>query len=127
MVEPLIAQASALERVLPWVLGLILLSLAAGGALMMLRKRLFGVGDEDEMPPLMISELRKLRDEGRLSNEEYEQARSAIIANTKEQAPSRPVSLPQTRSTSERVAPPGLDLTGERLPNSSDPGVGDDG
>lgn len=125
-----LAQSSALGRVLPWIVGLMLFVVAAGVALMMVRKQILGAAAEDDTPPLMISDLRQFHKEGKLSDEEFELAKGALVAGVRAKATSEPPIVrerpPESRQPPPpgdegRVAPPGVDLTGEPLPGHDFP------
>lgn len=122
MVSPVLATgASLLSRVLPWVVGLILFAIAAGVGITLLRRKVLAGPAETETPPMILSELRALRESGELSEQEFEQAKQALIAGIRGERASdanvritKPAAAP--RRSDARNAPPGVDLTGEPLP-----------
>ena len=80
MVEVLAQQGagSGLGRVVGWVVGFAVVTVVLGFGLMRLRRSVLGDDDGGEGPPLALSELRRLRDSGEISGEEYQRAVDAM-------------------------------------------------
>ncbi len=93
-----------------WIAIIIVGAVIAGVALKRYRNRLFS-DDAAPMSPLAhlsLDDLRRMRDEGELSEEEYERLRDRLV---------REAGAPP-RSDRELRAKPGYDLTGEPLPHA---------
>jgi hypothetical protein len=73
------AQASGgAPRVLAWVGVLIVLVLAGAVAVLLIRRRVLGSQGTGEGAESLMQSLRRLRDEGRMTPEEYEAARRSM-------------------------------------------------
>ncbi len=116
-------------QIMIWSGALILVVLVMGGVIALLRRRYLDEPDADDGPVMPLSELRRLRDEGVLSDVEYERAaeqmRREIHGDTASSDPDatrrQGASTAPAREISEEiVAPPGYDLTGEPLPDPND-------
>ncbi len=106
------------QQYLLW-LGLALVALIIAGLVVAwLRRRVLG-SQAQTADAGLFDELRAMRDRGEMSLEEFDIAKAAMVAKLsgKPTAP-RPKPPP-----SDRVAKPGLDLTGAPLPPREPPGV----
>ncbi len=65
-------------RVLAWVLVLIVLVLAGAVAVLLIRRRVLGSQGATDGTEGLMQSLRRLRDEGRMTHEEYEAARRSM-------------------------------------------------
>ncbi len=72
-------RSEAVGEVVVWVIALIVAVIALGIVLMQLR-RLMREGDKAKAQGLLLDDLRRLRDEGLLSNEEYQKAVEAMAS-----------------------------------------------
>lgn len=100
----------------------ILLVIAAGIVILVLRRKLFAGDDNAEVGAGGVLEtMRDMWRRGEITEDEYRAAQAAIVAKTTGGAP-KPVnpSRPQTRHAppAELRAKPGFDLTGAPLPPS---------
>ena len=115
-----VAQASPATSVLLWTLVLIAAAIAGGAVVLLVRRRVMRSDAERRGHGLSLSDLRKMRDRGDLTDEEYERARAAIIGTVAGSgsggSPMRPTTIP-----GEVRARPGFDLTGEPLPGVDAP------
>jgi len=126
-----VAQASDLSTVLLWTGLLIGAVLVASTLVLWIRRRLLAK-DAAAGPGMSLHELRTLRDQGRLSDEEFESLRLALVrhasggAGPKESSERSASGSPTPDRTQTRVvdwdarAKPGYDLTGRPLPDSED-------
>jgi Flp pilus assembly protein TadG len=71
---------SSFAAIFPALLVLLLFTIAGGVIILVLRKKL--KSDFKETTTFTLSELKNLRDEGKMSDEEYERARQSIINQT---------------------------------------------
>ena len=111
--------ASAGQAVV-WIAVLIVVVIAAGIGVMVLRRRFPGsdrspAGD----PGSLLESLRAMRDSGEMSTDEFEQARAALL----HKATGKPVTRkagsgakPPPVKSDSRSAEPGFDLAGDPLP-----------
>lgn len=112
--------ASAGQAVV-WIAVLIVVVIAAGIGVMVLRRRFLGsdrspAGD----PGSLLESLRAMRDSGEMSTDEFEQARAALL----HKATGKPVTRrkagsgakPPIAKSDIRSAEPGFDLAGDPLP-----------
>jgi len=91
------------------------LVLVAGVVMLMVRKRIFAAGLDDETGGSMFEDLRRMRDAGEISIEEYEYLRKCIVAKVSgHEPPPRPAGL--VDSIGELRAKPGYDLAGDPIP-----------
>ncbi|MFG0327138.1 MAG: SHOCT domain-containing protein [Phycisphaerales bacterium JB037] len=118
--------------VLIWSAVLIVLVTVGGLVLLAIRRRLFGSHESTHDAGLVMEELRRMRDRGEISDEEFRATRSAMIERDWGGAPAgdaappaRPVASPRPRvdeaEEGDLRARPGFDLTGEPLPGFGDP------
>ena len=116
-----VAQTSGLGDALLW-LGILLGLVFVGGTVIFgLRRRLRGTEDGPG-GDLDLESFRQLLAAGKISPEEFEAARAAILARHGVEERGRTVSpIDPTRVR----ARPGVDLTGEPLPRPHDPGTGE--
>lgn len=111
---------SPTTSVLIWVGVLIVTVIAAGGAVLAFRRRLFDKGGEDTGG--ILDSLREMRNQGQITTEEFDAARKRMAARIAGVAPPPSVATrPQTRQLGVRTAKPGFDLTGAPLPPPGGP------
>ncbi|MBX3357193.1 MAG: SHOCT domain-containing protein [Phycisphaeraceae bacterium] len=113
--------------------GMIVLAIIGGVVVMVVRNRLLAKSDSRAESGSMLDSLRRARDRGEISPDEFDAARSALIARTSfgegvtkrpvTRKPWQPASTPADEPRS-RVAPPGFDLTGAPLPPTPPEGPG---
>lgn len=113
----MLAQGSATNApsfgpLLAWIGALLIVLLAGALILVWLRRRLIQLGRESK-EGLTLHSLRELRERGVLSEEEFEQARSALIG------------IAGGADPSAREAREGFDLAGDPLPGADTGGAGD--
>lgn len=110
------AGSGVLTRMVPLLIILGVIVIVGGVVISMARKSLLE-REPDKGAGVELQELRKLRDSGAISREEYEVARDALIGRG-------PGETPPTRSVrrlgpdGSLIAAPGFDLTGEPLPDA---------
>ncbi|MGP1272021.1 MAG: SHOCT domain-containing protein [Phycisphaerales bacterium] len=75
--------SSSVASAVGWILALIAVAVVLGLVLMRLRRVYLRPGDGDEGAPLPVSELRRLRDEGQLSEEEFQRALAVMTDRAK--------------------------------------------
>ncbi len=107
--RPFAAQSASGGDVVLWIVVLIAVVVAATAIILVVRRRLLAA-DEPSADGLTLHDLRRARDEGHLSEDEFEAARAAILGAV-------------ARDTGPRVGPlgeiraaPGMDLAGRPLP-----------
>jgi hypothetical protein len=66
-----------------WMVALVVLILLAVGIVALLRKSLRDDGQEDDPTSFSLSDLRKLRDKGQLTQAEFDAMKQAVIDRTK--------------------------------------------
>lgn len=126
----LLAAAKTVD-VLIWVAVLILCVIGLGLAILAMRRRLLSRDADSDFQSGILDSLRAMRDEGRLTQEEYDAARRRMTARFagKAERPAPSPALgpavpdPGTSGLQRRPlppdelrAPPGFDLTGRPLP-----------
>lgn len=114
----MLAQAAGqggIGEALLWLGGMIVLLMIAAGGVLVLRARLLDRGARSGGPGLFLDELRAMRDRGELSPAEYDAARSAMAARLAG-GPRSDAGSPDSPATLR--ARPGVDLTGDPLPDS---------
>ena len=118
---PLTLGAGSVGLVMLWLGVLLVVVLVGGFALLFLRRWLLDTGDGRGDTGWDLRSLRAMRDQGEISDDEYERARATIVeALSKPSSPTTPaVAGPTPHSGGERRAKPGFDLTGEPLPDFS--------
>lgn len=100
-----------------WVAVLLGTAIVGGLVILAFRGRLLGRRSAGDDASSRLTELKRLRDAGRLSAEEFESARAAIISSLSGAAPRR--ISPRIIDPDGTVrARPGLDLTGQPLPDT---------
>ncbi|MFG0244080.1 MAG: SHOCT domain-containing protein [Phycisphaerales bacterium JB054] len=127
------------KELLPYILTIgvmIVLVMAAGIALYVVRGRLFGKDGPNQLDHGGVLEtMRAMRDRGEISEEEYRTTQAALVAKaaSKRHAAADPQRTSgaakiqtSTDRTGDRRARPGYDLTGDPLPPSQWSGSGDD-
>jgi hypothetical protein len=77
--QPLLATASFLNLAVPAAIVLVVAAVLIT-VLAVYRRRM--KADTDDAPIFTLSDLRRMRDEGQLSDEEFERARSKLVTNT---------------------------------------------
>jgi hypothetical protein len=132
MSEAVLAQSggSGTGEVLIWVAVLIGLILIASIAVLILRRRLFAPDTSDDHGASMMETLRRMRDRGEISDAEFEKTRTVMIERATRRRDgsggASPSVSPTARSNpgpaiaDHRVAGPGVDLTGEPLPDPAE-------
>jgi len=132
--------SSAVGELLLWLGALIGLVLIGGAVLMALRSRLSRDKPDDDRSDAssMLESLRRMRERGEISIEEFESTRARLVGRAAGQSPAR-AEGPITSDTSENHGPgagsdagarrdgrwqakPGLDLAGDPLPTPREPG-----
>jgi len=100
-----------------WIGVCLVLLLAASIAVLWYRAKVLGRDQAADQGGL-LHELRQMRDRGELSPEEYDAARHAMATRAVGKHVPAPKPSPATKAaaTSELVAKPGFDLTGQPLP-----------
>lgn len=78
------------SRVIVWVLVLIGVMIAGGVAILVLRRRLFAGDREGASHEGLFESLRRMRDRGEISPDEYDRARQKIVSRLA----SRPAPMP---------------------------------
>ncbi len=108
----------ALAEMLPWLAALLGLALL-GGFIVFLLKKHYLADDHDDAQRGILEHLRRLRDRGEISEDEYETARLKIVARLtgKDFEQLRDDAI---RKAGGRVADPGRDLLGRPLPTPND-------
>lgn len=99
-----------------WLFVLIVVTVAAGVVLLMVRRRLIEGEGADQHSGTLMEQLRRMRDRGEISESEYDLTRRSIAARAAGREPPAPAAPVDRAGESGRVARPGYDLTGERLP-----------
>ena len=114
---------SSTSEALFWIGLLILVVLLGGIVVFWLRRRLFADDRASADPGSILESMRAMRDSGEMSDDEFRQARDALVrrASTRsgDAPPPTPTAAPRTPATpdpTERRAEPGFDLTGAPLP-----------
>lgn len=107
-----LAETRSLGPFLGWLGLAIAVIVLAGSVLVVYRRRVLGESS-DASAAGMMERLRVMRDAGRISPEEYDAARRAMVGRIQGKA-ERPAARPPPQG--ERVAAPGFDLTGAPLP-----------
>jgi len=90
-----------------WVVVLILIVIGAGVALLHYRRRMFDEERNASGPALTLHDLREHRRQGRMTDEEFEAAKAAIIG--------------QTRSAAGPISKSGKDPKNRPSPKKNDP------
>lgn len=73
------ARTGAREQALMWVGVLILVVVIAGVVMMLVRRRMMGGESTSEKAESLMTSVRRMRDEGRLSAEEYDAIRKRLV------------------------------------------------
>lgn len=107
-----VAQTTHVGEAVLWLAVMLVVVVVGAIVILALRRRLQGT-DEGESEGLDLGVLRRMRAEGRLTDEEYEAARAAIVARHGVSEAGPTVSPLDPRTVRAR---PGVDLTGEPLP-----------
>ena len=104
--------------------GLIVVIVLAGLGVLYLRRNVLGHRGSAAAEEGLFDELRKMRDAGTLSREEYERAKRRMVAKVTGATPARPAKtahpVPAPPSEGEIRSKPGFDLTGTPLPKPHD-------
>ncbi|MCA9292891.1 MAG: SHOCT domain-containing protein [Phycisphaerales bacterium] len=115
----LLIAAGSTSAVLFWIAILMTLALFGGVIIAILRRRMLG---EQEPPGLLLDDIRRMRDTGEISWEEFDRLKQRIVQAVRAPGDAAPGSSDQPAPTRPRPggesleAPPGFDLTGEPLP-----------
>jgi hypothetical protein len=104
--------------------GLIVVIVLAGLGVLYLRRNVLGKPGSGGAEGGLFDELRRMRDAGTLSREEYERAKRRMVAKVSGAEPARPVKkAPPVQALpgeGEIRSKPGFDLTGTPLPRPHD-------
>jgi hypothetical protein len=108
-----VGASKALGPALMWLGGMIVLVVIAGLVILKIRGSMFarypGGADQEGL----LAGLRRMRDAGEITPEEYDTARKSLVARaTGGATPPRPI-----RGAAEKRSRPGYDLTGAPLPD----------
>ena len=95
--------------------GLIVAAVIGGILLAVLKSRLLGDSERAAETGGLMDELRRARDVGEITSEEYEAARKVMAARAAGMTEEE-VSRIRDKALGAKVAEPGLDLTGQPLP-----------
>lgn len=107
---PVVAQqAQSITPVLLWLGALIVVLVVGAVVLTAVRRRLLGDRAGEGGTGLSLHDLREMHARGDLSDDEFARAKAALLGRPTVGA-----------APGERRAPPGYDLTGERLPGSGE-------
>jgi hypothetical protein len=102
----LIAQTNSnVNSVVPWVIGLVVAVLVLFGAAVLARKWMLRSDTNPAADETLMESLRRARDEGKISQDEFDRTRKQIIAKTKERMKTTDAStaaLDAARKRSER-------------------------
>lgn len=98
-----------------WLFVLIVVTVLAGIAIVVIRRRLLESDATESSPGTLMEDLRRMRDRGEITEEEYDRTRKAIAARA---AGREPPPIPPPDPDAPRRARPGYDLTGDPLPGS---------
>lgn len=98
------------------VIGMVIgIVVVAGVVILLIRKRLFAEGLDEVVSGSIFEDLRRMRDEGDISIEEYDYLRQCVAAKVAgHEPPPRPAGL--VEEGVELRAKPGYDLTGASIP-----------
>ena len=120
-----VAAAKSITPALILFGSMIAVVLVAGVFLLLVRARTLNKDAAGKVPEGIFDELRGMRNRGEISAAEFERARGVMVARLRgpsardssgPRKPDRGVGMPGANR--ERVAPPGVDLTGRPLPPS---------
>lgn len=112
----ILAKELPLTQLLLWIGVVIAVLIGASFGVMWYRARVLGK-DQPDTQGGMLDELRAMRDRGELSPEEFDAAKHAMVSRlTGKSPPAKPAAGAPTSKSTDRVAPPGFDLTGQPLP-----------
>ncbi|HEY7118681.1 MAG TPA: hypothetical protein VH475_18975 [Tepidisphaeraceae bacterium] len=110
-IVPILAERSTGDAML-WSLILIVAILLLFGVVLVYRKWM-NADDTTSGPGFTLSDLRRLHKEGKMTTEEFEKAKSALIGSLKV-APATPATTPEnpapTPRQGPRTHPPGFDV-----------------
>lgn len=98
-----------------WLFVLIVLTVLAGVVIVIVRRRLIEPDAKANSPGSLMEDLRRMRDRGEITQEEYDRTRKTIAARAAGREPPPP---PPPDPEGPRQARPGYDLTGDRLPGA---------
>jgi hypothetical protein len=110
----LLAKQLQIGPYLLWIGVSLVLVVAASVFILWYRTKVLGRDQGTQVG--LLDELREMRNRGELSDEEYAAAKHAMVSRVSGNPTPRPVAKATAPSTTERLAPPGFDLTGQPLP-----------
>jgi hypothetical protein len=136
LVPTMVLAAKSATSVLTWAGLLIVAAVGLGLAILILRRYLLAKDIGGEAHVGLMESLRAMRDEGRISPEEFDIAKRRMAARAAGRSPDQPAAprvppASPTRTASARTTParpapelrsrPGFDLTGAPLPKPGNP------
>lgn len=111
------ASTGVLSRLVPLLVALGVLVIIGGIVISWARRSLLE-RDRGNDSVVELPELRRLRDSGAISREEYEVARDALIGRAPGEPPPPTRARRRLGADGSLIAAPGFDLTGEPLPDA---------
>jgi hypothetical protein len=109
------AAGLAIGRIAPWVVATVAVVFLGAGLIFYVRRRLLADGETGDPTAGLLDQLRRARERGEMTEEEFEDARLVMIAR----ATGRDLETLRAeaiRKAGGRVAEPGFDLLGRPLP-----------
>lgn len=91
---PLPDGRTAFMQMLPWLIGLLVIVILGGAALVIVRNRLKASETASPDTGFTLADLRALRDRGEISEQEYHVARNKIVTSVKKSLQPKPVESP---------------------------------
>lgn len=86
------------------------------------RSRYLGQRDDDATPASLMAEMRRMRDAGEISEQEFDRTRRLLVSRAAGDPPPQPHAARDEDAAV--IARPGYDLTGAPLPGAGEPGPG---
>ena len=111
------SSSRALTHLVPLLIALGILVIIGGVVISWARKSLLDKETEQDAA-VELPELRRLRDSGAISREEYEVARDALVGRSSGEPPPPTRARRRLGADGSLIAAPGFDLTGEPLPDA---------
>ncbi len=105
----------AAAAVVTWVIILVLLAVAAAFVALWIRQRMLREGDAVDPRASLLQQLRRARDSGRMSDEEFRRARDSLLTGSSRKA-RRAMLKGEVFEDGTIAARRGFDLTGDPLP-----------
>ncbi len=105
----------AAAAVVTWVIILVLLAVAAAFVALWIRQRMLREDDAGDPRAPLLQQLRRARDSGRMSDEEFRRARDALLTGSSRRA-RRAMLKGEIHEDGTIAARRGFDLTGDPLP-----------